>query len=109
HPAHAVPNDPQVLERRLTAHELLMKRAGTIRVLAAAEARIDDCVAQRLAPPAGVGCLLQAALVISPPLILIEITLHDEHRMLLGGHPESERLVVDHRPQRELPVECLPR
>ena len=44
----AVRDHPQVLERRAAAHQLLVDRARAVGVLAPAEARVDDGVAQRL-------------------------------------------------------------
>ena len=80
----AVLDDPQVLERRAAAHELLVDRARAVGVLAPAEARVDDGVAQRLGPLRQVGGLAQAALVVRAALAGVEVQPRDQQRAVLA-------------------------
>ena len=63
-----------MLERRVAADELLVDRARAVGVLPAEEAGVHDGVPQTLAAARRVHGLAQAALVVPPALVLVQVS-----------------------------------
>ena len=98
----AVAHDPQVLERRAAAHELLVDRARAVGVLPAEEAGVDDRVAQRTRlGSASYAVAPQPALVERAALVVVEVARDGEHGAVVGADRERERLVADDCAQRQ--------
>ena len=100
--AHPVPHDPVVLQGRAAADQLLVDCARVVGVLPAPEARVHDRVAQRRLAPRRIGGLVQPALVVGPPLVVVEVALDDERRLAVAPDAEREWLVVDRGRQRKV-------
>ena len=87
--ALAVAHDPEVPQRRVAAHELLVDRARVVGVLAAAEAREDHAVLERAVAARDVDLRAQSLLLHLAALVLVEVAADEQLGALLDGRIPS--------------------
>src|SRR6266511_4659833 len=95
--AAAVSHDPEMLERRIAANQLLVDTSGVVGVLPSSEAVVEHDIAEPTLSLRRVERRAQLSLPEPAALVLVEVAIDLENREAVAEHADPEQLVPDLR------------